>query len=131
MFDPSAGRWLTQDPMGFEAGDANLYRYVGNGPTNAVDPEGTDIPGDPSVGQVMPRPKPKPPDLVIPAPPPAPALPAPAGPIIIGPVRPAVVMVGGVPVRPGAGPAIPAKPRPAKPLPKRIWDLITGGGWNE
>jgi hypothetical protein len=28
------------DPLGFDAGDANLYRYVGNGPTNATDPSG-------------------------------------------------------------------------------------------
>jgi len=28
------------DPLGFEAGDANLYRYVGNGPTDATDPTG-------------------------------------------------------------------------------------------
>jgi len=28
------------EPLGFEAGDANLYRYVGNGPTNATDPSG-------------------------------------------------------------------------------------------
>ena len=25
------------DPIGFAAGDANLYRYVGNGPTGATD----------------------------------------------------------------------------------------------
>ncbi len=28
------------DPLGFAAGDANLYRYVGNDPTNATDPTG-------------------------------------------------------------------------------------------
>lgn len=28
------------DPLGFEAGDTNLYRYVGNSPTNATDPSG-------------------------------------------------------------------------------------------
>ena len=27
-------------PHGFDAGDGNLYRYVGNSPTNAVDPDG-------------------------------------------------------------------------------------------
>jgi RHS repeat-associated protein len=38
--DPTTGRWTTQDPMGFAAGDANLYRYVGNTPTLLVDPSG-------------------------------------------------------------------------------------------
>ncbi len=39
-FDPVHGRWLSQDPIGFAAGDANLYRYVGNGVTGALDPSG-------------------------------------------------------------------------------------------
>src|SRR5262249_24355092 len=30
-------------PKGFAAGDANLYRYVGNGPTDASDPSGTEF----------------------------------------------------------------------------------------
>jgi RHS repeat-associated protein len=36
----SEGRFISQDPIGFSAGDANLYRYVGNGPANATDPDG-------------------------------------------------------------------------------------------
>jgi hypothetical protein len=40
MFDPTIGRWLTQDPLAFAAGDADLYRYVGNNATNSVDPKG-------------------------------------------------------------------------------------------
>jgi hypothetical protein len=40
MYDPTIGRWLSEDPIGFEAGDANLYRYVGNGPAIYVDPTG-------------------------------------------------------------------------------------------
>jgi RHS repeat-associated protein len=39
-YDSSTGRWISQDPIGFAAGDANLYRYVGNKPTNARDPSG-------------------------------------------------------------------------------------------
>jgi hypothetical protein len=31
---------ISQDPIGFAAGDVNQYRYVGNGPTNATDPSG-------------------------------------------------------------------------------------------
>jgi RHS repeat-associated protein len=34
------GRWLSQDPSGFGSGDANLYRYCGNGPANGTDPSG-------------------------------------------------------------------------------------------
>jgi RHS repeat-associated protein len=38
-YDPSAGRFIGRDPLGWEAG-ANLYGYVGGMPTMAVDPEG-------------------------------------------------------------------------------------------
>lgn len=31
---------MSQDPMGFDAGDSNLYRYVHNAPTNYDDPSG-------------------------------------------------------------------------------------------
>ena len=37
-YDATIGRWLSVDPIGFAAGDANLYRYVGNAVTWAVDP---------------------------------------------------------------------------------------------
>src|SRR5208283_1618081 len=40
MYDPTTGRWLSQDPIGFFGGDPNLYRYTGNDPTNATDPTG-------------------------------------------------------------------------------------------
>jgi RHS repeat-associated protein len=39
-YNPQTGEWTTKDPSGFRAGDANLYRYVGNSPTNARDPSG-------------------------------------------------------------------------------------------
>src|SRR5262249_47908031 len=39
-YDPTTQRWLSQDPLGFDAGDSNLYRYVNNGPTAATDPSG-------------------------------------------------------------------------------------------
>ncbi len=39
-FDPALGRWLSQDPIGFEAGDSNLYRYVNNQPVMMTDPSG-------------------------------------------------------------------------------------------
>jgi RHS repeat-associated protein len=43
-YDPATGRFLSQDPIGFEAGDRNLYRYVGNDATNATDPSGLEQP---------------------------------------------------------------------------------------
>jgi RHS repeat-associated protein len=39
-YDPSVGRFISEDPAGFGAGDTNLYRYVGNNSTNATDPTG-------------------------------------------------------------------------------------------
>jgi RHS repeat-associated protein len=39
-YDPALGRFISQDPLGFSAGDANFYRYVRNHPTNATDPSG-------------------------------------------------------------------------------------------
>jgi uncharacterized protein RhaS with RHS repeats len=49
-YDPATGKWLSEDPTGFRAGDADLTRYAGNSATTLVDPTGlVDI-------------KPKPPD---------------------------------------------------------------------
>jgi RHS repeat-associated protein len=39
-YDPATARWISQDPLGFDAGDSNLYRYVRNSPTTATDPNG-------------------------------------------------------------------------------------------
>ena len=39
-YDPSTGGFLSEDPMGFAAGDYNLSRYVFNSPLNAIDPSG-------------------------------------------------------------------------------------------
>jgi RHS repeat-associated protein len=39
-YDANTGRWISQDPLGFDAGDNNLYRYVNNGPTSTADPSG-------------------------------------------------------------------------------------------
>jgi len=40
FYDAATGRWISQDPLGFDAGDSNLYRYVHNEPTNRTDPSG-------------------------------------------------------------------------------------------
>ncbi len=39
-YDPDLGRFIQEDPMGFGAGDANLYRYVFNQPLTLTDPTG-------------------------------------------------------------------------------------------
>jgi RHS repeat-associated protein len=39
-YDSAVGRFISEDPLGFDAGDSNLSRYVGNSSTNAVDPDG-------------------------------------------------------------------------------------------
>jgi RHS repeat-associated protein len=41
-YNPGTGKFTAQDPMGFTAGSANLYGYVGNGPTDDTDPSGMD-----------------------------------------------------------------------------------------
>jgi RHS repeat-associated protein len=42
-YDAQTGRWLSEDPIGFEAADANMYRYVGNEPTVLIDPSGLEL----------------------------------------------------------------------------------------
>jgi RHS repeat-associated protein len=39
-YDSTTGRWISQDPLGFDAGDSNLYRYVHNVPIGPEDPSG-------------------------------------------------------------------------------------------
>jgi RHS repeat-associated protein len=39
-YSPSLGRFIERDPIGFDAGDNNWYRFVGNGPTVRTDPSG-------------------------------------------------------------------------------------------
>ena len=44
FYDPKAGRFISEDPIGFGGGDVNLYRYVGNNATNFGDPTGEFLP---------------------------------------------------------------------------------------
>jgi RHS repeat-associated protein len=43
-YDPHTGRFLSEDPLGFAAGDTNLSRYVFNSPANYTDPTGLQPP---------------------------------------------------------------------------------------
>jgi RHS repeat-associated protein len=42
-YDPKVGRFLQQDPKGFDGGDVNFYAYVLGNPINAVDPYGLEV----------------------------------------------------------------------------------------
>ncbi len=39
-YNPEAGRWISSDPIGFDSGDTNFYRYVFNNSINFNDPDG-------------------------------------------------------------------------------------------
>ncbi|MFH1154915.1 MAG: RHS repeat-associated core domain-containing protein [Pseudomonadota bacterium] len=39
-YDPEVGRFISEDPIGFDGGDVNLYAYVLNNPVNRTDPWG-------------------------------------------------------------------------------------------
>jgi hypothetical protein len=52
-YDGTTGRWMTQDPLGFAAGDSNLYRYVHNQPTGATDPSGLTSVSEATVGDML------------------------------------------------------------------------------
>lgn len=39
-YDAQLGRFINRDPIGYAAGDMNLYAYVGGSPVNRVDPSG-------------------------------------------------------------------------------------------
>ncbi|MFZ5761513.1 MAG: RHS repeat-associated core domain-containing protein, partial [Thermodesulfobacteriota bacterium] len=39
-YDPEVRRFISEDPIGFNGGDLNLYAYVGNNPMMMVDPSG-------------------------------------------------------------------------------------------
>jgi RHS repeat-associated protein len=43
VYSAELGRFLQTDPIRFEAGDGNLYRYVFNNPINFIDPLGLEI----------------------------------------------------------------------------------------
>ena len=40
FYQPQLGRFLQPDPIGFAAGDANLFRYCAGDPVNFTDPDG-------------------------------------------------------------------------------------------
>jgi RHS repeat-associated protein len=57
VYDPSLGRWLSEDPMGVSVG-LNRYRHVGNAPTLLVDPLGLQQHPAPTLPNGQPAPPP-------------------------------------------------------------------------
>jgi RHS repeat-associated protein len=53
-YDATLGRWISEDPIGFNSGDYNLGRYVVNEPTSWIDPFGLEQygPGGSAIGTV-------------------------------------------------------------------------------
>ena len=45
-FDSTTGRWISEDPIGFDGDSSNLARYVYNSPARDIDPDGLDLPYD-------------------------------------------------------------------------------------
>jgi RHS repeat-associated protein len=43
FYDDKNGRFISEDPIGFQGGDRNLFRYVLNNPMNWTDPWGLDV----------------------------------------------------------------------------------------
>ncbi len=42
-YDPGVGRFVSEDPLGFEGGYVNLYVYVANNPVIGIDPSGLEL----------------------------------------------------------------------------------------
>jgi len=42
-YDAETGRWTSKDPIGFLAGDPNLFSYVFADPANSIDPQGLQV----------------------------------------------------------------------------------------
>jgi RHS repeat-associated protein len=97
---PTLGRWLQVDPMGFGAGDVNLYRFISNSPENYTDPKGEQQNPQSNPMPQIPKPKPASPGSSIQNPL------LPSFPIVVPP------STGGPQ---GIGPS--PKPKPNKPLP--------------
>jgi RHS repeat-associated protein len=69
-YDPRLGRFISEDPIGFEGGD-NFFAYVDNNPVNITDPLG-------EAGQPPKKPSPKPTPSPTPTPPTTPVWPIPS-----------------------------------------------------
>src|SRR5262249_9321865 len=53
VYNATLATWMTQDPIGFAGDPSNLTRYVGNSPTNYVDPTGLQRPGEERIDKIL------------------------------------------------------------------------------
>ncbi len=53
FYGPNIGRFISEDPIGFNGGDVNLHGYVRNNPVNLVDAYGLDADWDQRVWQAQ------------------------------------------------------------------------------
>jgi len=60
-YDAALGKWISMDPIGFNAGDANLYRYVANNTMTNVDPFGLEDKTNSEPAAKLGKPEPLPP----------------------------------------------------------------------
>jgi RHS repeat-associated protein len=61
-YDPKIGRFLSEDPIQWQAGDVNFYAYALNNPTNLVDPFGLQSADLKNEYDLIKPPQPVPPD---------------------------------------------------------------------
>ncbi|MEN8221195.1 MAG: RHS repeat-associated core domain-containing protein, partial [Pseudomonadota bacterium] len=52
-YDPTSGRFISEDPIGYLGGDFNFYRYVFNSPINLIDPTGEFVCGGFCIGGII------------------------------------------------------------------------------
>jgi RHS repeat-associated protein len=72
MYSPVLGRFMQPDPLGFLAGDVNIYRYCGNDPVNSTDAWGLCTDGSKKPDNPQKPQPPKPPAPPSPSKPPEP-----------------------------------------------------------
>jgi len=65
-YDPAAGRFVTQDPMGFTTGSVDTYEYVSNSPADLIDTSGLQSQAPSQSGQSPPVPTKIPPQPIAP-----------------------------------------------------------------
>jgi RHS repeat-associated protein len=102
-YDPTAGRFTSEDPIGFDGDGVDFYPYANDNPTNFFDPYGEQGSGTATAPAPVKPPQPIRPPIVDPTPPlpePEPVVPKPISPSgvpIVGPMLGALGLILGSP----------------------------------